>query len=187
MSWEQLNPPVARPLREKGGLKPIIVIVCVYLKQIPKEIRWNLEGHWYAIGQKLPCLHFKEPKFNSGYHRDTVRICSVGMFTRLPSSLTPSQVIVSEKTDEQWKKHGCLGYVRDYTNQFYWDSNKPIETNIRIPIIQPVQSWNVGGFFSWLRWTQGRLGCHEERHGSHPGYCALFWSHDGHMTRRKWE
>ena len=76
-----------------------------------------------------------------------MRICSVGMFTRLPSSLTPSQVIVSEKTDEQWKQHGCLGYVRDYTNQFYWDSNKPIETNIRIPIIQPVQSWNVGGFF----------------------------------------
>ena len=32
----------------------------------------------------------------------------------------------SEKSDEQRKNHGCLGYIEDFTTQVYRDYDKPL-------------------------------------------------------------
>ena len=41
---------------------------------------------------------------------------------------------------------GWLGYIGEYTMQFYGDQNEPL---IRIPIKQPIE-WKVRFFFWWL-------------------------------------
>ena len=62
MSWEQLNPPGRTAFERERWIDAHNCHCVCFLKQLPKEIRWNLEGHWYPIGQKLPCLHFQGTK-----------------------------------------------------------------------------------------------------------------------------